>query len=277
MPPTQLHPRSHSTAAAAVQVRGAALPEHHAEAIIYSVSYDFVFPCVNIWEAQLMFCAQPRQLQPLSEHCHPPHRPPQCKSAPAPPTPCVQGAIPMDSALQSRPRAARTPLPPQPCSGPQVGQRSWGARPAVLGLPPPAGRWVPFQLCWGLQMLRGEPPVTRGEPLQMFRDRMGLQACRAAPPAVLARGAPAGLGWLKLPPRSPLARHRWVQSQAALPQSRVGLLLPSQGCSLALTRWAARQRGHPARARPWRLRGGRASRPQPLDDRQPRISFIKSH
>lgn len=40
--------------------------------VIYLVSYDFVFPCVNIWEAQLMFCAQPRQLQPSAQPCHPP-------------------------------------------------------------------------------------------------------------------------------------------------------------------------------------------------------------
>lgn len=47
-----------------VSAGGHLLPDRHAWEIIYLVSYDFVFPCVNIWEAQLMFCAQPRQLQP---------------------------------------------------------------------------------------------------------------------------------------------------------------------------------------------------------------------
>lgn len=42
---------------------GVRLLKYCAGKVIYWVSYGFVFPCVNIWEAQLMFCAQPRQLQ----------------------------------------------------------------------------------------------------------------------------------------------------------------------------------------------------------------------
>lgn len=165
-----------------MQVWGAALPEHRAEAIIYSVSYDFVFPCVNIWEAQLMFCAQPRQLQPLSERCHPPLPPaPSMQISPGSPHALRAGSNSHGFSPTEPAPSCPHPSAPQPCSSPQVGQRSWGDLPAVLGLPPPAGCWVPSQLCWGPQMLRGEPPVLRGEPLQMFRDGMGLQPCRAAP------------------------------------------------------------------------------------------------
>lgn len=51
--------------------RGHLLPECRAWEIIYLVSYDFVFPWVNTWEAQLMFCAQLRQLQPSAQLCTP--------------------------------------------------------------------------------------------------------------------------------------------------------------------------------------------------------------
>lgn len=65
--------------------------------VIYLVSYDFVFPCVNIWEAQLMFCAQPRQLQPSAQPPPPPPHGPLMQISPGThtplPVPGVMGKI----------------------------------------------------------------------------------------------------------------------------------------------------------------------------------------
>lgn len=98
-------------ARAAVRMWGGhLLPERGAWEIIYLVSYGFVFPCVNIWEVQLMFCAQPRQLQPSAQ---PPPPSPLMQISPSPSVRCVKGETCIKPTLRNTASAARSPRPPR--------------------------------------------------------------------------------------------------------------------------------------------------------------------
>lgn len=61
---------------------------HGAREVVCSVSYGFVFPCVNIWEVPLTLCAPPRQSPPRRRQ----RRPPAAPSRPAAPAPAASPA-----------------------------------------------------------------------------------------------------------------------------------------------------------------------------------------
>lgn len=96
-----------------MSARGHLFPECHTWEIIYLVSYDSVFPCANIWEAQLMFCAQLRQLQPSAQLCIPG---PLTETSPAMSLPHAKGETLIKPPQRNTASSAHSPQ--QPHSGP---------------------------------------------------------------------------------------------------------------------------------------------------------------
>lgn len=95
------------------ECKGHLLPECRAWEIIYLVSYDSVFPCVNIWEARLIFCAQLRQLQPSAQLCTPG---PLTEISPAMSLPHAKGETLIKPPQRNTASSAHSPQ--QPHSGP---------------------------------------------------------------------------------------------------------------------------------------------------------------
>lgn len=159
--------------ASCVSARGHLLPEFCAWEIIYLVSYDFVFPCVNIWEAQLMFCAELRQLQPSAQLCIP------GPLSPAMPLPRAKGEIPLNHHSETWP-ALPTALS-NPTPGPWDWMCFWGTPTKAscdeITLPAVPG-WF-LQLFQGLKMCRGDFSAVPVVPLQLCRGERGLQLSSA--------------------------------------------------------------------------------------------------
>lgn len=162
--------------ASCMSARGHLLPGCCAWEMIYLVSYDFVFPCANIWEAQLMFCAQLRQLQPSAQLCTPG---PLMEISPAMPLPRAKGEIPVKAPQWNTASSAQPSATPLRALGAGCAPGAAPQGPAVLRLPFQLYPGWSLQLFQGLKMCRGDFPAVPGVPLQLRTGGRGLQLSMA--------------------------------------------------------------------------------------------------